>query len=425
LPAETLEAALDDAEYFCYVLFMPTRILFYYPYNQTMTGGARTVLNLTDRMEEERGISPVFVSQNENPLVHEMRRRAAEVHVVPFPPVLDVYDKGALSYSLKRKLQAGAAVASYNRRIAGLIRRCDVQAVWARGTKGVLMTAPAARWNGLPMIWSIGLEQQAGAFMRLLRGTALCAATDVVTQARRQPEAIFGRPVAQLLDRKFHAIYPGVDEERQANIRKAARRARSGLVPRKEKKDGFEVLCVASVHPRKNQLMLLRALRELVSTHPQVRVRLAGTVADEAYAARLRSFVEAEGLEANVQLLGWRDDVPELMGTSDVLVLCSHAEGIPHVIREAMHAELPAVGTRVGGVPEVIHDDETGFLVDVGDVDSLRDRLAHLIGRPEELRRMGRNARRRAENVFSQEAWKAQYCAFLRKKAGANPQSRP
>ena len=385
-------------------------VLFYYPFNQTMTGGPRTVLNLIADIDQ-RGLRPVVVSQNENPLIEEVRRRGMEAHVLPFPPILDVYDKAALSYSLGKKLRAGAAVLAYNCRLAWLAQRREVRAIWARNIRGVLMTAAAARWRGLPLVWDIGREVPLRGFVRLLPPLALCAATTVVTQARRQPEAIFGERTARLFSGTFRTIYPGIDPERKKRIRSACREEDR----RKEReKRPLEFLCVGTVGPRKNQLMLLRALSEMTTEErSQVRVRFAGESIDGDYEQRLQATIRREGLERHVEFMGWREDVPELMSRSNVLVLCSRDEGVPHTIREAMQAGLPVVGTRVGGVPETIRHGETGFLVALGDVERLRECLVHLAENPCDRRKMGQAARRWAEQRFSQEAWRKEYHDLL------------
>lgn len=101
-----------------------------------------------------------------------------------------------------------------------------------------------------------------------------------------------------------------------------------------------------------------------------------------------------------VELLGERDDVPALLAASDVFVLSSLSEAMPISILEAMAAGLPVVATAVGGIPEVVVDGETGFLVPAEDTGALTDALARLVADPELRRRLGAAGRRRAEELF-------------------------
>jgi glycosyltransferase involved in cell wall biosynthesis len=101
-----------------------------------------------------------------------------------------------------------------------------------------------------------------------------------------------------------------------------------------------------------------------------------------------------------LELLGERDDVPELLAVSDVFVLSSRSEGLPMSVIEAMAAGLPVVASAVGGVPELVVDGETGVLVPPGDARALASALRRLLADPELRRRMGDAGRRRAEQLF-------------------------
>ena len=99
---------------------------------------------------------------------------------------------------------------------------------------------------------------------------------------------------------------------------------------------------------------------------------LLPTLSDLAAALQVSPFVH---------LLGARRDVPDVLNALDAFVLCSDMEGLPLVIPEAMATGLPVVSTRVGGIPNVIDDGVTGFLVPPGAEEALRDRIAMLQGR--------------------------------------------
>ena len=76
--------------------------------------------------------------------------------------------------------------------------------------------------------------------------------------------------------------------------------------------------------------------------------------------------IAAASLAGRVQLLGWRDDVPELLAALDVFLLTSLFEGLPRTVLQAMAASVPVVATDTGGVAEVVIDGETGRLVPAG-----------------------------------------------------------
>jgi glycosyltransferase involved in cell wall biosynthesis len=107
----------------------------------------------------------------------------------------------------------------------------------------------------------------------------------------------------------------------------------------------------------------------------------------------------AAGLDGALHLLGWRADVATVYAAADVVLLTSDNEGMPVSLIEAGLAGLPAVATRVGGVPEVVQDGVTGLLTTTRSAE-LADRVLRLL-RDEPLRlRMGRDARARATERF-------------------------
>ena len=255
-------------------------------------------------------------------------------------------------------------------------------------------------------MWNVGFSYEFGKrawLPKLVKWSCLLLSRVVVTQASNQPVRMFGRVVCRLFARKFVTLPPGIARERVAALTEHRGKSEDPDAER------FRILHVGSIHPNKNQLMLVRALPGLVEAHPGIHVDLAGPVQDEPYAEQIRRFVAKEKLEHHVRFLGWRDDVPKLMCESDALVICSNTEGIPHVVREAMYAGLPVVATAVGGLPEIVVDGETGLLVPKGDAQRLQEALTVLLEDPSMLRAMGSRAREVVKEKYSLEAWAQNY----------------
>jgi glycosyltransferase involved in cell wall biosynthesis len=117
----------------------------------------------------------------------------------------------------------------------------------------------------------------------------------------------------------------------------------------------------------------------------------------------LEEEIADRGLSDRVSLLGYRDDVPNVLAASNVLVLPSYREGTPRVITEAMASGLPVIATDIAGIPEQVADGESGYLIPTGDVDALADRLRTLLADPEKMERMSVRGVERAE-AFSVDA---------------------
>jgi len=129
--------------------------------------------------------------------------------------------------------------------------------------------------------------------------------------------------------------------------------------------------------------------------------------------------VAARGLEGAVRFLGLVDDVPAVLSALDLVVLPStQREGFPLSLTEAAMAGCPAIASRLGGIPEVIEDRQTGLLVPPGDVAALTDAIVELLSSAELRRRFGEAARIRARARFTSEAMVDQVGAIYRAVLG-------
>ncbi|MFD5918907.1 glycosyltransferase [Kitasatospora sp. NPDC058201] len=189
---------------------------------------------------------------------------------------------------------------------------------------------------------------------------------------------------------------------------RAAARAGLGLPD-----DAFVVGTVGNLTPKKDQAALLAAHAALRRRRPDARLVLIGAGPLEA---RLRALAAELGLTDAVLFTGSRADVPELLPAFDAFTLSSRQEGLPVALMEAMTSGLPAVVTRVGGMPEVLDDGDQGFLVPPGDPSALADALARLADDPELRTRLGAAARERSKRfdvAGAQRAVEAVYARVL------------
>jgi glycosyltransferase involved in cell wall biosynthesis len=137
---------------------------------------------------------------------------------------------------------------------------------------------------------------------------------------------------------------------------------------------------------------VLLALRDLRARGVDATLAMVGDGPDRA-AVEEQAF--RLGIARHCLYLGYQEDVAGWYAALDALVLPSASEGTPVSAIEALATGRPVVATRVGGVPDVIRDGEDGFLVEVGDVEAMAERLARLAADPELRARMGGHARSR------------------------------
>jgi glycosyltransferase involved in cell wall biosynthesis len=151
------------------------------------------------------------------------------------------------------------------------------------------------------------------------------------------------------------------------------------------------VLSVGRLSREKAHVNLIEAFKRLRQTKPDLSIKLI-IVGDGPERSRLEAAVEATGYEERVVFTGQVTDVQSFYAMADVFALPSHSEGSPNVLLEAMAANLPIVATAVGGVPEIIANNESALLVPPNDPQSLTTALATLLTDKSLAQRLTRKA---------------------------------
>lgn len=136
------------------------------------------------------------------------------------------------------------------------------------------------------------------------------------------------------------------------------------------------IACASRLHPSKGQDNLLLATHELVKKRPALRLVMAGAGQDQARLERLRDHL---GLQLAVSFTGHQEDVRPLLAAADVYCHPSLTDGLPNALAEAMAMGVASVASRVGGIPEIMRDDENGLLVTAHDNQELEAGLLRML----------------------------------------------
>ncbi len=155
---------------------------------------------------------------------------------------------------------------------------------------------------------------------------------------------------------------------------------------------------VSRLNEQKGHTYLIDAAPAIIAKQPHVKFVLVG---DGPLRADLEQQIKANGVEDHFKLLGFRQDVHEILPLFDVFTLPSLYEGLPNVVLEAMACGLPVVATPVDGTKEAVIDSETGILVPVGDVKELAENLLKVISNNDLKSKLGTAGRKRVEDEFS------------------------
>ncbi|HCU35204.1 MAG TPA: hypothetical protein DGT21_06990 [Armatimonadetes bacterium] len=159
---------------------------------------------------------------------------------------------------------------------------------------------------------------------------------------------------------------------------------------------------IARLTPWKGHRVLLRAMPEILSRHPDTCLLVIGDTGfwEDDYKQELHTLAEEMGCAHAVRWLGFREDVQQLLALTDIVVLPSDTEPFGMVLIEAMAAGKPVIATRAAGPMEIVNDGETGLLVPIGDAGALAEAACTLLADPTRAGQMGRAGRARAEEMF-------------------------
>jgi L-malate glycosyltransferase len=167
---------------------------------------------------------------------------------------------------------------------------------------------------------------------------------------------------------------------------------------------------VGRLDPIKGQLTFLRAAALVARIRPDALFLLVGLARPASRFARFASYyreilaqIRSPALRGRVLYTGWRNRMAPVMASLDILAQPSTRETFGRTLIEAMASRKPVVASRVGGMPEVVADQETGLLVPKEDPPSLAAAMIALLEDPARAREMGEAGRRRVEQLFSLE----------------------
>lgn len=246
----------------------------------------------------------------------------------------------------------------------------------------------------------------------------LNAAAEVIRRAAvvTAVSAFIRDRVGEIAQRSVDVIYNGASEETFFRRDWRAERAALGI-----EADRFVIAFAGDVIAEKGAFDLLRAARRLQAFRPLV--ILAGRLGRGSRTAIASLGVDCEALGAISQ-----EKLAEVFGAADVVSLPSYDEGLPASLCEAMLSGRPIVATGVGGIPEIVKDGETGYLVEPGNIDQLTSRLEALATDPDLAQRLGSTALEFASSRLTWAANARQYDAIyemLAQRSAAAPPERP
>lgn len=161
---------------------------------------------------------------------------------------------------------------------------------------------------------------------------------------------------------KIHGV--GIEKEKYVveNFDKSEYRKKLNL-----ENEDFVILVLAELNRNKNHIQLIKAMSKLKDKYPNIKALFAGVGPLEE---EIKSQIKDYGLENNIQLLGWRNDVKELINSCDVVGLFSKREGLGKCLLEGMICGKAVIATNTRGPRELIENNKNGYLIKLNDYET-------------------------------------------------------
>jgi glycosyltransferase involved in cell wall biosynthesis len=361
------------------------RVLFL-NHTGVVSGAERSLLALIENLPSE--VEPCLACPP-GPLAELARERGLSIATVPGTDGSLRLHPVHTARALLDLLRAALAV----RRQA---RRAGIDLVHANTSRAGLVATTVSRLGGSPAIVHVRDRLPPGAIsdtiLRILVNGARVVIANSHYTADRFPS---GRAEVRVIDNP-------VDVESLAALKldRTAPRARLGLEP-----DAVVLAVIGQITPWKGQELAIRVASQLSELERPVRLLIVGSAKfvspgtrfdNRAYEQHLRRLAGSLGVADTVSFLGEREDVPEILAATDLLLAPSWEEPFGRSVVEAMAMGVPVIATNIGGPAEIIEDGADGCLLPPRQPEVWAEKVRVLLSRPDQLRAMGQRGRERA-----------------------------
>jgi len=277
-----------------------------------------------------------------------------------------------------------------------IARRVGAHVIHANDVPSLQPAGYVARLLGVPVVTHVRFPDRRSGFAWFLRPgftRALFVSRALETDALAAAPEIFGD--------KTEVVHDGVVVPPPADDATKARLRLELDLPA----DAVVVALTGQVSEVKGIWEFVEAAARMAAAHPDVVFAVLGDDMKTGGALRreMEQRVSDRGLSSRFRFLGFRPNAPALLPAFDVIAVPSHVEPLGNATLEAMAAGLPVVGSRVGGIPEMVEDGKTGLLVPPRDTARLAEAIGALAVDGDRRRAMGAAGRRRALDIFGLE----------------------
>ena len=338
--------------------------------------GAEKVLLQTIEGLNKKDFQPILVLPRTGPFHRKAKKLGVETVLVPFKWWLT--EKNRVWKQPFSWLWSLTCIV----RIARLIQREDIDLVFSNSAVN-FCGALAARWRGVPHIWSIHeILGGKNASLRFLFGNrALVSLISVLSTKIIVNSETTGQSFKE--KGAVHTVFNGFLWSPQDR----------GLGELYRQKFGFTshdyiLGIVGKIYPEKGQKNVVESIDLIAKTHHDVRLLVVGEVRDKRYFNQIQRYILERKLEKRVIFKDYIPEIFDVLALLDLLVIASCVESFGRVAVEAMSVKTAVLAVRKGAMAEVIIPGENGFLVDSSDPEVMAEAILSIRDNPEQVRKV-------------------------------------
>lgn len=366
-----------------------TRIIFI-NLSSNISGVEKVLLNLIDYLVK-KSIEPIVVCQNEGQFTKELRNKGISIKIISIPMIVRTYNPIKLIEYLIRYIY-------FTKALLHILKRLDIDIIHCNFVVTALYSLITAKLTKTPII----LHMHQILKNRLLNKIIIRIVATYVDKIICVSYAV-----------KNNLVQFGVSNNKCVVIYNSIYNEASG---KKIKPYGFRkeigaddnskiITMVGQIAEWKGQEVFIEAVSKLTGKYNKLKCIIVGDIVhplEQGYKERIYKKTSSLNLSGVIMFTGFRDDIGDIMNDSDVIVHASiKPDPLPTVIIEAMSAGKPVVATNVGGVPELVVDKESGFIVPPKDADAMAEAISKLLDSHILREKMGIEGKRVMENEFN------------------------
>lgn len=377
------------------------KVLMVMPDPGGLTGAPRRLLYLSESLNK-LGIETTIATNPDSELYEHALSIGLRVYAAKLFGRLKLKGGALFSKNPLHIVKTFYAIVIYNLKLSSEMKNNKYDLIWVRGSKGIAFVFLTKIFSRKKLVWDIDYEPPRSFFVSILQKTGLALSDIIIFQYKNAPNKIFNKREINKYKIKFQYVHPGIDFNRMNTENKKFHKVG----------DTYTIIQVGTICPRKNQVftldVLYKATLKGLNTNWQLLLSF-GQFDDKNLLKKISQY----GFQNNVKLLGWRNDIAELVANSDLFVMPSLDEGVPNALQEAMLIGKPAIVSDGGGMEEIIIHGETGHVIPLSEVNKWVECILQHVNNIDFSKKIGSNASEYAIENFRIDNWAKKYSDLL------------